>query len=255
MHTNLHSRSSSISHKTNTLTHPFSSLVFFIFVFLLLFLSLFLFSFLLIIITDHGYQLGDHATWAKMTNFELATHIPYIIRAPHMPYSRGKHTSVLAEAVDLFPTLAALAGLPDPKDVKGSQGINGTSLEPVFADPGNTTITTAAYSQFSKNNIGTGVAPSFPRNATQLMGYTIRTDEWRYTAWFRFDNRSVGTPENEFGKVLINESLGTELYDHRGDTGLWLDWPGENRNMVNDTQLQSVVADLHTRLLAYIKLK
>jgi hypothetical protein len=60
----------------------------------------------------------------------------------------------------------------------GSEGINGTSLAPSIADPTDTSIKTAAFSQFSKNNIGTSVAPKFFRNATKLMGYTIRTDEW-----------------------------------------------------------------------------
>ena len=29
-----------------------------------------------------GWQLGDHATWAKMVNFEIGLHVPLIIRAP-----------------------------------------------------------------------------------------------------------------------------------------------------------------------------
>ena len=29
-----------------------------------------------------GWQLGEHATWAKMTNFEIGVHVPLIIRAP-----------------------------------------------------------------------------------------------------------------------------------------------------------------------------
>jgi iduronate 2-sulfatase len=57
---------------------------------------------------------GEHDTWAKMTNFEVALRTPLIIRAPWMKSSVGRVTSVLAEAVDFYPTLAALAGLPDP---------------------------------------------------------------------------------------------------------------------------------------------
>ena len=84
--------------------------------------------------------------------------------------------------VDMFPTLAALAGLPDPRTIAGSQGINGTSLLPALLDPPNAThLKRAAFSQFSKNNApgdypgaGTSVACTFFRNATRLMGYTIR---------------------------------------------------------------------------------
>jgi hypothetical protein len=48
--------------------------------------------------------------------------------------------------------------------------------------------------------------------------------------------------------------LGNELYDHRGDSGKWLDWPGENVNLVNYTEYADVVKDLHAQLLDYIQL-
>jgi hypothetical protein len=156
-----------------------------------------------------------------MTNFELGVHIPLIIRVPWMVNAEGQESNVLAEMVDVFPTLAALAGLPDPKTMVGSTGINGTSLAPIFVNPANTSIKVAAFSQFSKNNIGIYVDPTFPRNATQLMGYSVRTAEWRYTAWFRFDGANArgpfrtGNEPDYFGKVMIGQSLGTELYDHR----------------------------------------
>eukprot|EP00035_Acanthoeca_spectabilis_P036785 m.41683 g.41683 ORF g.41683 m.41683 type:complete len:652 (+) comp8246_c0_seq1:1293-3248(+) len=209
---------------------------------------------IVIVFGDHGYQLGEHDTWAKMTNFELGVHIPLIIRVPWMTKSLGQETDVLAEMVDVFPTLAQLAGLPDPRQIAGSEGINGTSLAPTFENPQNTSIKTAAFSQFAKNNIGTSVDCQFFRNETQLMGYSIRTDEWRYTAWFRFDNALAGWGPH-FGKVLLNESLGVELYDHRGDTGKWLDWPGENVNLVNQSEHASVVEELHAKLVDFIQLK
>ena len=78
-----------------------------------------------------------------------------------------------------------MAGLPDPRTVNGSEGINGTSLMPAMVNPANTSIKTAAFSQFSKDNApgdpnggGTGVNPRFFRNETRLMGYTMRTDSW-----------------------------------------------------------------------------
>ena len=55
--------------------------------------------------------------------------------------------------------------------------------------------------------------------------------------------------------MLLNESLGTELYDHRGDTGMWLDWPGENRNLVNESAFGDIVQTLHQQLVDYIQLK
>jgi iduronate 2-sulfatase len=31
---------------------------------------------------DHGWQLGEHAGWGKLTNFEIATRVPFMIRVP-----------------------------------------------------------------------------------------------------------------------------------------------------------------------------
>jgi arylsulfatase A-like enzyme len=196
---------------------------------------------------DHGWQLGEHATWAKMTNFELGVHIPLLIRAPWKTASIGQKTDVLAEAVDFYPTLAALAGLPDPRTVKGAEGINGTSLEPVFDSPtGGSKVKQTAFSQFAKSK-PMSIWPTPKRNETNIMGYSVRVDEWRYTAWFGFDKV----------RIVPNTSdvLGTELYDHRGDTGLYLDWAGENVNVVNDTANKDVATELHQRVLDYIQLQ
>ena len=87
------------------------------------------------------------------------------------------------------------------------------------------------------------------------------THDWRYTAWFRFDGEGASMPCNKapcsgyFGRVLVDESLGTELYDHRGDSGKWLDWPGENVNLVNRSAYAAVVEGLHEQLLDYIQIK
>lgn len=214
-----------------------------------------------VVLGDHGYQLGEHATWAKMTNFELGVHAPLILRAPWVTTSVGQETSVLAEFVDIYPTLVELAGLPDPRTLPGSQGINGTSLVPALVNPKNISIKSAAFSQFSKNNIGTNVQPIYFRNATKLMGYSIRTEEWRYTAWFRFNGTGARGPypagpgPDFFGRVMVEQSLGRELYDHRGDSGKYLDWSGENVNLVNYTEYTSVVEALHQRVLDYIQIK
>ena len=49
-----------------------------------------------VVVGGAGWQLGEHDTWAKMTNFELALRIPLIVRAPWKARSVGRTTDVLA---------------------------------------------------------------------------------------------------------------------------------------------------------------
>lgn len=81
---------------------------------------------------------------------------------------------------DFYPTLAALVGLPPPQSA--GQQINGTSLVPAFEDPeGSAKMKDAAFSQFAKPSRKNPFEfwPTPRRNETEIMGYTVRVDEWR----------------------------------------------------------------------------
>ena len=114
---------------------------------------------------DHGWHLGDHGIWTKHTNYEQANRIPIIIRAPGVTRP-GTVSGQLAETVDLFPTLAELAGLPTPT---GPQPIDGLSLVSVLKSP-SSRVRDHAYH-------------CYPRG--QRMGRAIRTDRYRLVEWKR----------------------------------------------------------------------
>jgi iduronate 2-sulfatase len=80
---------------------------------------------------DHGFLLGELGIWTKHVNCELANRIPLIIAGPGVA-NPGSSTRQVAETVDIYPTLADLAGLPKPT---GPQPIDGVSLVPVLKDP------------------------------------------------------------------------------------------------------------------------
>ena len=112
---------------------------------------------------DHGWHLGDHGTWTKHTNFEQATRIPIVFVAPGIT-SPGTKTNQLAETVDIYTTLAELAGLEKP-DVQ--QPIDGTSLVPVLKN-GENRVKDHAYHAYLKNG---------------YLGEAIRTQQYRMVRW------------------------------------------------------------------------
>jgi iduronate 2-sulfatase len=127
-----------------------------------------------VLTSDHGWHLGEHATWCKMTNYEWDTRVPLIIAAPaatHPEISPAKSDG-LAELVDVFPTLCDLAGLPQPAHLEGS------SLVPLMKNPQrkNWDAQNPAFTQFHRRN--------------WAMGRAIRTGRYLYVDW-RFEKTNA----------------------------------------------------------------
>ena len=161
---------------------------------------------------DHGWKLGEHMAWGKHSNVENDVNAPLIFSAPGMK-NAGKHTDALSEFVDIYPTLCDLAGIPLPGHLEG------TSLKPVLDDP-NRAWKPAAFSQYPR--------PANKSENGPLMGYTMRTDRYRFTVWEgRTDHSRVDA---------------TELYDHFTD-------PQENTNLAKHAD-QAVTVE---RLMAQWK--
>lgn len=132
---------------------------------------------------DHGWHLGDHGTWTKHTNFEQATRIPIIYVAPGVT-KQGIKSAQLTETVDIYPTLAELAGLDNPKV---PQPFDGTSLVPVLKNE-KIRLKDHAYHSFVKQG---------------YLGEAIRTLDYRMVRW-----TSIKDPKAE---------VYYELYDYKND--------------------------------------
>ncbi len=109
--------------------------------------------------SDHGYHLGDHGLWMKQSLFERSARVPLII-APPAAKAKGGAARGVVELVDLYPTLAAFAGLKSPAYV------DGVDLRPMLDNP-QAEVKPAAYSQV--------------RRGANLDGFSVRTTRWRYT--------------------------------------------------------------------------
>ena len=115
---------------------------------------------IVVVMGDHGYHLGEHGWWNKVTVFELCARTPLIVWAPGMK-GMGRSANGIVEFVDLYPTIAGLCGLTPPAKQ------DGTSFRALLDDPSQPGKP-AAFTQVQRAN---------------KMGRSIRTDRWRYTEW------------------------------------------------------------------------
>jgi len=238
-------------------------------------------------------RLGEHNDFHKQTNFELATRVPLIIKVPGKPNSHGKHSTLFAELVDVYRTLAELAGASGAGAAAIEESVDGVSLAAAFDDPtivtlaatgGRTDYTyakTVSFSQYPGQHFGNcssgyvfgGKCKEAPGSTIskgsatvagqkekkqQYMGYSVRSHTWRYTVWM-----PVTPNENDTSRpALITDWSATatstpprftELYDHRGDNGTDYDWPGNNVNVAFDRANAAVISRMHDQALNFFK--
>jgi arylsulfatase A-like enzyme len=201
---------------------------------------------IIIVWGDHGWHLGDMGVWGKATNYEIATRVPLMIWTPVMPdKNRGKTTDALVELVDMYPTLCELAGIELPDHLEGH------SFAPLLKQP-EMHWKNAAFSQFpnpalrewAANPLSPGMRETYfgplieeveERIIVQmgdkwdreifenhLMGYTMRTDQYRIVLW-----KDRRYPEKEPYYI--------ELFDHKSD-------PHETKNIAGSNP--EIVAEL-----------
>jgi len=150
---------------------------------------------------DHGWLLGEHGQWQKMCLFDESVHVPLIIYVPGAK-GNGHSSPRTVELVDLYPTLADLCGLQPPSNLEGA------SLRPLLAKPGDSSWKSPAYTQVTRAKGG--------------MGRSVRTERWRYIEWDK-------------------GASGVELYDHDHD-------PHEWHNLAHDPKYAATVGQMQTLL-------
>jgi len=160
---------------------------------------------------DHGWHLGEQGLWTKKTCFEMGARVPLIIAAPHLTASHGKRTSQMAELVDVYPTVAELAGLPPAPDV------DGVSRMSAFLDPaapaGEKDYAFSLFPQCPTDpetnlwHTSRG-CQDVERENFGFFGFSIRSAAFRYTEWHPW----IGAELKADWSVMT----GVELYNYRG---------------------------------------
>lgn len=113
---------------------------------------------IIVLMSDHGYQLGEKNQREKETLWEPSLRVPFIIVAPGVTRP-GSRSSVPVSSMDLYPTLVDLAGLTAPSHLEG-----GNSLRPLLEDP-DMQWDRVALSTWGKGN------------------HSVRDVRWRYTRY------------------------------------------------------------------------
>lgn len=158
---------------------------------------------------DHGYHLGDHGLWSKLTNFEAPTRTLLMMSVPGM--TRGQQCRTMTEFVDIYPTVCELAGIEPPS------WIDGTSLVPVLKNP-RKRIKRYAFMQ---------------ANRREIQGYSIRDSRYRYVEWVRGFKTCLPFDERQI--------VGCEFYDYEED-------PLETKNAVGDPKYEHRIERMRKEL-------
>jgi uncharacterized sulfatase len=150
---------------------------------------------------DHGLHLGEHGWWNKVTLFQRSAAVPFVIVPPNGA-AAGSVCRRPVELLDLYPTIAAMAGLRAPA------GLQGQSLVPLVNDP---------------NGMRTRPAYSVVARGKGLMGRSIHTERYAYIEW-------------DQGKA------GIELYDHAVDPHEYRNVSGDAAYTATERQLKQQLA-------------
>ena len=171
---------------------------------------------IIIIWGDHGWKLGEHNSWGKMTNYNIDLQVPMIIRYPNQE-NPGLQTFEITELIDMFPSLCEIAGIEAPEYMQG------TSFVPLIKDP-NRVWKNAAFSQFHRR-------PRQSADGKRYMGYSINTKKYHYIEWYKWYPKTGTKGELE----------NTELFDRETD-------PHEMVNIAANQSLRTVVEGLSKKL-------
>lgn len=110
---------------------------------------------------DHGYHLGEHNWWNKVTIYEKGTNAPFILTGKGIA-AKGSESDAMFEFIDIYPTISELAGL---NNIPGH--LEGKSFAQIVNEP--------------NSNFRTEVRVIINRGP--MLGRMVKNKDFRYIEW------------------------------------------------------------------------
>lgn len=155
---------------------------------------------LIVFFGDHGYHLGEHNWWNKVTIFEKGTSAPFIIVDPSAG-KKGVRSDAMFEFIDIYPTLAEILDLKNVPTY-----LEGKSFAGVVKEP----------SKSFRSEVHAIV------NRGEMIGRTVKNAKWRYTEW---DN-------GKMGRELYNQTNDPIEYNNLAEKPEYSDIIAEMRKLL-----------------------
>lgn len=175
-------------------------------------------STMVVLIGDNGIALGENGMFGKDTNFDIAARVPVIFHIPWFGQINKKKKDTVARFGDMFSltdlmtTMTSMMNVPlDPRFpyhgvnhsprlalLASGKNLNNASIPPAR---------TMAFSQIFRCTIQ-AICTFTPFKEMSHVGYSIRTDEWRYSVYLKLKKGVVQWQEG-----IVSE----ELYSHHDD--------------------------------------
>ena len=119
---------------------------------------------IVVLLSDHGYMLGEKDTTQKHALWERANKVPLIIAGPGLP--QGERRSQTVGLLDIYPTLLDLANLPDNPVNEGH------SLKPILNDA-SVEWDYPTITQYRRSDA----------EGVDYHGQTVQSGPWRYSLY------------------------------------------------------------------------
>ena len=175
---------------------------------------------IIILISDHGYALGEKNHYGKWGLWECINRVPVIFSGRGIPADRTGNTITL---LDIFPTLLEMTGTNPPLNPDGSPYLDGHSIMPVLEKP-DAILTRPALSIHKR---GSGVGSCYPH-------YSVRTDRYHLISYRWNNDGSLGTGVCDDTKYIYEN----ELYDIGANREVD---PEEWNNLAGDPEYSGLV--------------